>query len=172
PRDRQPAAVLLLPGRALARVRLDRLCELARVEQPDDSRLRCIDSRDRRLRARRLAAAPAMDADRARAARDRCRRGHSRAARDQRAGGLRARGHAGRRAPLPLEGGMSVAVGQLPGVRVQRWTRTSAGFTTALGGLIAVFAFAPVLFGASTLNNLIQLYFLVLLAMMWNALAG
>ena len=67
---------------------------------------------------------------------------------------------------------MSVAVEQLPGVRVQRWTRTSAGFTTALGGLVAVLAFAPVLFGASTLNNLIQLYFLVLLAMMWNALAG
>jgi branched-chain amino acid transport system permease protein len=67
---------------------------------------------------------------------------------------------------------MSVAVEQLPGVRVQRWTRTSAGFTTALGGLVALLAFAPVLFGANTLNNLIQLYFLVLLAMMWNALAG
>ena len=67
---------------------------------------------------------------------------------------------------------MSVAVEQLPGVHVQRWTRTSAGFTTALGGLVAVLAFAPVLFGAGTLNNLIQLYFLVLLAMMWNALAG
>jgi branched-chain amino acid transport system permease protein len=67
---------------------------------------------------------------------------------------------------------MSVAVEQLPGVHVQRWTRTSAGFTAALGGLVAVLAFAPVLFGANTLNNLIQLYFLVLLAMMWNALAG
>ena len=67
---------------------------------------------------------------------------------------------------------MSVALEPLPGVHVQRWTRTSAGFTTALGGLVAVLAFAPALFDANTLNNLIQLYFLVLLAMMWNALAG
>src|SRR5439155_18432199 len=59
-----------------------------------------------------------------------------------------------------------------PGHHVQRWTRASASFTGALAGLVALLAFAPVLFGANTLNNLIQLYFLVLLAMMWNALAG
>ena len=32
--------------------------------------------------------------------------------------------------------------------------------------------FAPYLFGENALNNLIQLYFLVMLAIMWNALAG
>lgn len=60
----------------------------------------------------------------------------------------------------------------LPDVRIQRWTRLSASFTAALAALVAILAFAPLLFGENTLNNLIQLYFLVLLAMMWNALAG
>jgi branched-chain amino acid transport system permease protein len=61
---------------------------------------------------------------------------------------------------------------RLPARRVQRWTTVSASFTLALVGLLAVLAFAPVLFGQGTLDNLIELYFLVMLAMMWNALAG
>jgi len=56
--------------------------------------------------------------------------------------------------------------------RVERWTRVSISFTTALSGLIVLLAFAPLLFGENTLDNLIQLYFLVILAIMWNALAG
>jgi branched-chain amino acid transport system permease protein len=57
-------------------------------------------------------------------------------------------------------------------VRVERWTRLSGAFTGGLAGLVVLLAFAPFLFGENTLNNLIQLYFLVLLAVMWNALAG
>jgi branched-chain amino acid transport system permease protein len=60
----------------------------------------------------------------------------------------------------------------LPTQRVERWTRVSAAFTTGLAGLVALLAFAPFLFSQNALNNLIQLYFLVILAMMWNALAG
>ena len=56
--------------------------------------------------------------------------------------------------------------------RVQRWTPLSVGFTGSLTGLIAVLAFAPVLLSENTQTNLIQLYFLVILAVMWNALAG
>jgi branched-chain amino acid transport system permease protein len=57
-------------------------------------------------------------------------------------------------------------------VRVQRWSRVSGSFTSGLGGLIVLLAFAPFLLGENSLNNLIQLYFLVMLAIMWNALAG
>jgi branched-chain amino acid transport system permease protein len=58
------------------------------------------------------------------------------------------------------------------GFRVQRWTPLSVGFTSGLSGLIALLAFAPVLLSENTQTNLIQLYFLVILAVMWNALAG
>ncbi len=57
-------------------------------------------------------------------------------------------------------------------MRVERWTRLSGAFTGGLGGLLVLLAFAPFLFSENALNNLIQLYFLVLLAVMWNALAG
>ena len=65
---------------------------------------------------------------------------------------------------------MSAVAAQPP--RVERWTRVSISFTSALAALLAVLAFAPLLFGENTLDNLIQLYFLVILAIMWNALAG
>jgi branched-chain amino acid transport system permease protein len=57
-------------------------------------------------------------------------------------------------------------------VRVERWTPVSLGFTTGLGTLIALLALAPFMLGGNSLDNLIQLYFLVILAIMWNALAG
>ena len=56
--------------------------------------------------------------------------------------------------------------------RVERWTWVSGGFTAALAGVIVLLAFAPFVLGSNALNNLIQLYFLVVLAVMWNALAG
>jgi branched-chain amino acid transport system permease protein len=59
-----------------------------------------------------------------------------------------------------------------PRFRVQRWTPVSLLFTGGLSGLVVALAFAPVLLGENTQNNLIQLYFLVIMAMMWNALAG
>jgi branched-chain amino acid transport system permease protein len=57
-------------------------------------------------------------------------------------------------------------------VRVERWTPLSVAFTGGLAGLLVVLAFAPFVLGENSQNNLIQLYFLVILAVMWNALAG
>jgi branched-chain amino acid transport system permease protein len=56
--------------------------------------------------------------------------------------------------------------------RVERWTRVSISFTTGLAGAIGLLALAPLVVGENSLSNLIQLYFLVILAIMWNALAG
>jgi len=59
-----------------------------------------------------------------------------------------------------------------PRLHVERWNPLSAAFTGALVVTVGVLAFAPELFSQGTLDNLIQLYFLVMLAIMWNALAG
>ena len=59
-----------------------------------------------------------------------------------------------------------------PGARVERWTPVSASFTAGLAFLLGLLAFAPLVLGDNSLDNLIQLYFLVILAIMWNALAG
>jgi branched-chain amino acid transport system permease protein len=59
-----------------------------------------------------------------------------------------------------------------PQTRVERWTLVSASFTTGLGALLGLLALAPFALGDNSLDNLIQLYFLVVLAIMWNALAG
>lgn len=63
-------------------------------------------------------------------------------------------------------------VAPAPSFRVQRWTPLSVGFTGGLTGLVVVLAFGPVLLGENTQYNLIQLFFLAIMAMMWNALAG
>ena len=60
----------------------------------------------------------------------------------------------------------------VPAFRVQRWTWLSVVFTGGLAGLVGLLAFAPLVLGENSQNNLIQLYFLVIMAMMWNALAG
>jgi len=67
---------------------------------------------------------------------------------------------------------MSAVVAGMPETRVQRWTPLSVAFTGGLAGLVVLLAFAPVVLGENSQNNLIQLYFLVIMAMMWNALAG
>ncbi|HZS25447.1 MAG TPA: branched-chain amino acid ABC transporter permease [Gaiellaceae bacterium] len=59
-----------------------------------------------------------------------------------------------------------------PAFRVERWTWVSVAFTGGLTGLVALLALGPVLLSENSQNNLIQLYFLVTLAVMWNALAG
>jgi branched-chain amino acid transport system permease protein len=60
----------------------------------------------------------------------------------------------------------------LAGARIQRWTPLSAGFTSGFGLLIVALAFVPVVMGASVVQDLTSLLTLVLLAVMWNALAG
>src|SRR5581483_11114240 len=75
--------------------------------------------------------------------------------------------------PARAEEGRRVTAAALPATRrVERWTWVSGGFTAALAGVIVLLAFAPFVLGSNALNNLIQLYFLVVLAVMWNALAG
>ena len=66
----------------------------------------------------------------------------------------------------------TAAVAPAPHFRVERWTPLSMLFTGGLGGIVVVLAFGPVLLGENSQNDLIQLYFLVIMAMMWNALAG
>ncbi len=58
------------------------------------------------------------------------------------------------------------------GRRVERWSPLSLAFTSGLVLLVVVLAFAPLLFSQGTLDNLIELFFLVILALMGNALAG
>ena len=67
---------------------------------------------------------------------------------------------------------MSAVAAGMPETRVQRWTPLSVAFTGGLAGLVVLLALAPVVLGENSQNNLIQLYFLVIMAMMWNALAG
>lgn len=56
--------------------------------------------------------------------------------------------------------------------QVRRWTRLSTGFTGSLGIVVIVLAFMPLLSGASFVQDVTTLLILVLLAVMWNALAG
>jgi branched-chain amino acid transport system permease protein len=61
---------------------------------------------------------------------------------------------------------------ELPVLRVERWTPISRIFTAGVGVLAVALFFVPVLLGANTTQKLTSLLILVLLAMMWNALAG
>jgi branched-chain amino acid transport system permease protein len=57
-------------------------------------------------------------------------------------------------------------------MKVQRWTRTSILFTLGSVGLVVVLAVLPFWFGPNTTEKLTELFVLVILAVMWNALAG
>lgn len=57
-------------------------------------------------------------------------------------------------------------------VSIQRWTRLSLSFTSGFGLVVVALAFVPVVLGASTVQDLTSLLILVLMAVMWNALAG
>jgi branched-chain amino acid transport system permease protein len=54
---------------------------------------------------------------------------------------------------------------------VSRWTRLSAGFTGGFGALLVVLIFVPAL-SAGVVQDMTGLLILVLMAVMWNALAG
>src|ERR1700733_559833 len=62
-------------------------------------------------------------------------------------------------------------VGQ-PRFAVRRWNRVSAVFTGGSGLLVIALVFVPVTLGAESTEKLTSLLILVLLAAMWNALAG
>jgi branched-chain amino acid transport system permease protein len=55
---------------------------------------------------------------------------------------------------------------------VQRWNRVSAGFTAGFGLFTVALGFVPVLLSENATGKMTTLLILVLLAAMWNALAG
>ena len=56
--------------------------------------------------------------------------------------------------------------------RIVRWTGRSALFVTAIGLLVLALAFGPLFMPAEVLDRLTSLFVYILLAAMWNALAG
>ena len=59
-----------------------------------------------------------------------------------------------------------------PELRVQRWTRASLTFSSATGVLVVLLALVPFWFGPNVTEKLTELFVLIILAAMWNALAG
>jgi len=57
-------------------------------------------------------------------------------------------------------------------IRVERWTPTSIVATGAGATLLVALAFGPVAFGANTIDKLTELFVYIIIAAMWNALAG
>ena len=57
-------------------------------------------------------------------------------------------------------------------MKVQRWTRTSSLFTGGTAVLAVLLACVPLVFDPDVVQKLTTLLILVLLAAMWNALAG
>jgi branched-chain amino acid transport system permease protein len=84
---------------------------------------------------------------------------------------LQARGGGG----LPAGGARmsdQAAVSAPPALEVRRWTALSISFTSAFAGLIVLLVFVPVVMSENAVQKLISLFILVILAVMWNALAG
>jgi branched-chain amino acid transport system permease protein len=57
-------------------------------------------------------------------------------------------------------------------VRVHRWTPLSLFFTTSLAAIVVALFFVPLTMSDNVMQKLTSLFILVILAMMWNALAG
>ena len=57
-------------------------------------------------------------------------------------------------------------------VKVQRWTAASVSFTAGTVILLVLLALVPYWFGPNTTEKLTELFVLIILAAMWNALAG
>jgi branched-chain amino acid transport system permease protein len=60
----------------------------------------------------------------------------------------------------------------IPGFVVERWTRLSAGTSVMVAVVLTVLAFGPLLFDANIVDRFTTLFIYVILAVMWNALAG
>ncbi len=65
-----------------------------------------------------------------------------------------------------------IAQAEHPGLAVQRWTRASIASTLGVGALIGLLALVPLVLSANATDRLTTLYVYVILAAMWNALAG
>ncbi len=58
------------------------------------------------------------------------------------------------------------------GVTVERWTRVSIATSAVLAGVLGLLALVPVVLSANVTDKLTTLFIYVILAAMWNALAG
>lgn len=58
------------------------------------------------------------------------------------------------------------------GVTVERWTRVSIATSAVLAGVLGLLAVVPVVLSANVTDKLTTLFIYVILAAMWNALAG
>jgi len=58
------------------------------------------------------------------------------------------------------------------GPSVHRWTRTSRAFVSGAGLLLVLLAFIPFAFTQNTTEKLTELFVLIIIAVMWNLLAG
>lgn len=59
-----------------------------------------------------------------------------------------------------------------PGIRVTHWTQASSRSVGFVVALLVALIFVPLVAGANTVDRLTTLYLYVILAAMWNALAG
>jgi branched-chain amino acid transport system permease protein len=59
-----------------------------------------------------------------------------------------------------------------PGLAVQRWTATSIASSLGVAGLVGLLGLVPLVLGGNAVDKLTTLYVYVILAAMWNALAG
>jgi branched-chain amino acid transport system permease protein len=58
------------------------------------------------------------------------------------------------------------------GITIERWTPVSVAASAGAGVLAVALAFAPLFLGANAVDKLTTLFIYVILAVMWNALAG
>jgi branched-chain amino acid transport system permease protein len=61
---------------------------------------------------------------------------------------------------------------QVAALKIQRWTKLSRGFTSGAGLVVILLAIVPLTMSANVVQKLTSLFILVMLAAMWNALAG
>lgn len=69
-------------------------------------------------------------------------------------------------------GMMPGSVTQTEALRIERWTRTAVIAIGAIVVALVVLAFGPMFLGADAIGSLTRLFIYVILAVMWNALAG
>ena len=72
----------------------------------------------------------------------------------------------------PRDAAMQAPSADVAGLKVLRWTRLSRTFTSGAGILLLLLALVPVTMNANVVQKLTSLFILVMLAVMWNALAG
>ena len=72
----------------------------------------------------------------------------------------------------PALGARARRMSEAPTFSVERWTRESAAFGVAVAIIVVALAVAPLIGSANVVDKLTTLFVYVILAAMWNALAG